>query len=80
MACIEVVITNHDSNIVANNDRYITTTKDWAKALLNRMEFLKGMLPPQLVCHHKHLLNSRGSFYLMHSVLLLWKEYRTAWL
>ena len=41
MACAEGVITNHDSNLLANNGGYITITKDWAKALLSRMGFVK---------------------------------------
>ena len=41
MACAEGVITNHDSNLLASNGGYITITKDWAKSLLSRMEFVK---------------------------------------
>ena len=41
MACAEGVITNHDSNLLASNGGYITITKDWAKALLSRMGFVK---------------------------------------
>ena len=43
MACAEGVITNHDSNLLANNGGYIMITKGWAKALLIRsiMGFVK---------------------------------------
>jgi len=41
MACAEGFVTNHDSNLLTTNGGYITTTKDWAKSLLQRMGFVE---------------------------------------
>ena len=64
MACAEGV-TNHDSNLLAKNGGYITITKDWAKPYLVEWGLSRGVLAPHLRCHHKDLMSSRSSFYLM---------------
>ena len=41
MACAEGVVRNADSNKLAVNRGHIFITKDWAKNILHRMEFVK---------------------------------------
>ena len=43
IATAELIVRNHDSSLLASNSGPILITKNWAKSLMTRMNFVKRL-------------------------------------